>query len=74
MITEGVFSDPLLLKSRIRKGIPPAMRAIAWPEIIKLGVFMQQHRNDYTYAKLVNSPSSSIYEIGLDIPRTFPEE
>lgn len=35
---------------------------------------MHQHKNDYTYPKLINSPSSSIYEIGLDIPRTFPEE
>jgi hypothetical protein len=74
MISEGVFGDPLLLKSRIRKGIPTAIRAIAWPEIIKLGSFKQQHKNEYTYAKLINSPSTSVYEIGLDIPRTFPEE
>lgn len=72
MINEGINNDPLLLKSRIRKGIPPAVRAIAWPEIIKLGAFIQLHKNEYTYAKLTNSPSSSIYEIGLDIPRTFP--
>lgn len=45
MIGEGIFSDPLLLRSRIRKGIPPAVRAIAWPEIIKLGAFIQQHKN-----------------------------
>ena len=29
---------------------------------------------EFTYNKLVNSFSNNVYEIGLDIPRTFPEE
>lgn len=74
MITEGLAQDPVLLKSRIRKGIPAAIRAIAWPEIISLERFVQEHKKDYTFAKLINSPSNATYEISLDIPRTFPEE
>jgi hypothetical protein len=31
MIGEGVFRNADLLKSRIRKGIPAAMRQLAWP-------------------------------------------
>lgn len=74
MIKTGINKEPELLKSRIRKGIPQAIRAIAWPEIIGLKQFINQKEKKYTYAKLINTPSSSIYEISLDIPRTFPEE
>ena len=42
MIKTGVKKDPSLLKSRIRKGIPQAIRAIAWPEIIGLKQFINQ--------------------------------
>lgn len=42
MIKTGVKEDPKLLKSRIRKGIPQAIRAIAWPEIIGLKLFINQ--------------------------------
>ena len=74
MIKEGLFADPLLLRSRIRKGVPSAMRHTAWSEIIRLDSFKQLHKNDYAFEKLINAPSSSTYEIALDIPRTFPEE
>ena len=36
MIKEGLHKDEELLKSRIRKGIPQAIRALAWPEIVSL--------------------------------------
>jgi hypothetical protein len=63
-----------LLSSRIRKGIPQAIRALAWPEIAKLRSFEKEKESRYTYSQLINTPSKSIYEISLDIPRTFPEE
>ena len=31
MMSEGIKNDPILLKSRIRKGIPGGIRAFAWP-------------------------------------------
>lgn len=74
MIKSNMINDPILLQSRIRKGIPPAIRPVAWPYIIKLDAFIKKHSSKYNYSKLINSPSSSTYEIGLDIPRTFPEE
>jgi len=40
MINDGVYKDPELLKSRIRKGIPSAIRTLAWPEIVKLERFI----------------------------------
>lgn len=61
MMKTGIKNDPKLLNSRIRKGIPQAIRAIAWPEIIGLKQFIKQKENKYTYAKLINTPSSSIY-------------
>jgi hypothetical protein len=61
MIKTGVKEDLKLLKSRIRKGIPQAIRGIAWPEIIGLKQFINQKQNNYTYGKLINTPSSSIY-------------
>jgi hypothetical protein len=62
------------VKSRIRKGIPTAVRAIAWPAIVKLKDFIQKHDQEYSFEKLINFPSKSTHEISLDIPRTFPEE
>jgi hypothetical protein len=41
MISEGIRKDPVQLRSRVRKGIPPAIRAIAWPQIIQLEKFIQ---------------------------------
>jgi hypothetical protein len=74
MMKEGLQKDPELLQSRIRKGIPQAIRALAWPEIVSLENFKKERRGRYTYEKLINTPSKSTYEITLDIPRTFPEE
>lgn len=31
MLSVGLFKDPELLKSRVRKGIPQTIRMIAWP-------------------------------------------
>ncbi len=36
MISAGLYQDPVLLKSRVRKGIPAAIRILAWPELVKL--------------------------------------
>lgn len=71
---EGVHKDQDLLRSRIRKGIPQAIRALAWPEIVRLREFERGKQGQYTYQKLINTPSKSTHEITLDIPRTFPEE
>jgi hypothetical protein len=40
MIADGILKDTELLKSRIRKGIPSAMRMLAWPAIIQLEQFI----------------------------------
>ena len=31
MLADGLWKDRQLLAARIRKGIPPAIRALAWP-------------------------------------------
>lgn len=41
MIKEGLQKDAELLASRVRKGIPPAIRALAWPEILGLREFIR---------------------------------
>jgi hypothetical protein len=41
MIKEGLHKDKELLASRIRKGIPQAIRALAWPEIVGLRAFVR---------------------------------
>lgn len=45
MIKEGVHRDKELLQSRIRKGIPPAIRALAWPELVGLAAFQQARKH-----------------------------
>ena len=47
---------------------------MVWPELVKLNKHMEQRKMDIDYNKLVNSLSNNVYEISLDIPRTFPEE
>ena len=42
MLNTGIEKDLDLLKSRIRKGIPAAMRAMAWPDIVKLREFVNE--------------------------------
>ena len=50
------------------------MRQAVWPELVKLPKHIEQKKVDINYDKLLNSFSNNVYEIGLDIPRTFPEE
>lgn len=40
MIDSGIYKDQELLKSRIRKGIPAAVRMLAWPRIVRLNQFI----------------------------------
>jgi hypothetical protein len=74
MLADGLWKDRQLLAARIRKGIPPAIRALAWPQIVGLDSFRQGLQGKYLYSKLANSLSNNVSEIALDIPRTFPEE
>lgn len=74
MLEQGLYKDPELLRSRIYKGVPTGMRQIVWPEIVPLRKHIEQRTHDLNYNKLVNSFSNNIYEISLDVPRTFPEE
>lgn len=72
MIDKGIYKDKQLLKARIRKGIPMGIRMLAWPQIVNLKNFIESKSKKYTYDKLTKSFSNNIYEISLDIPRTFP--
>ncbi len=72
MIDKGIYKDKQLLKARIRKGIPMSIRMLAWPQIVNLKNFIESKSKKYTYDKLTKSFSNNIYEISLDIPRTFP--
>lgn len=74
MINKGIYKDKQLLKARIRKGIPMSIRMLAWPQIVNLKNFIESKSKKYTYDKLTKSFSNNIYEISLDIPRTFPQE
>lgn len=74
MIDKGIYKDKQLLKARIRKGIPMSIRMLAWPQIVNLKNFIESKSKKYTYDKLTKSFSNNIYEISLDIPRTFPQE
>ena len=74
MIDKGIYKDKQLLKNRIRKGIPMSIRSLAWPEIVNLRNFIEIKTKKYTYDKLIKSFSNNIYEITLDIPRTFPQD
>ena len=73
MLTHGLHKDKELLRSRVYKGVPSGMRQVVWPELVKLPKYIEQKSVDLSYSKLVNSFSNTVYEIGLDIPRTFPE-
>jgi hypothetical protein len=72
MLAGDLHKDPKLLKKRIRKGVPPCLRMIAWPRIIDLETFKKKCR--YTYSELMKKESLSAHDICLDVPRTFPEE
>lgn len=60
------------MRSRVRKGIPSSIRILAWPELVRLKRHIEQRSVDINYNKLLNSLSNNVYEIALDIPRTFP--
>lgn len=40
MMQQGIYKDRQLLKARIRKGIPMAIRGLAWPQIVNLRKFI----------------------------------
>jgi hypothetical protein len=69
MIQKGVYSDLSLLIKRTRKGIPPCIRIKVWPEIVKVSQIVQS--NPMTYSKVLLKDSHDVYDINLDIPRTF---
>lgn len=74
MLAEGLHKDKTLLYSRTRKGVPTSLRNIVWVKLVPLEKHIEQRKVDIDYEKLVKQISSNVYEIGLDIPRTFPEE
>lgn len=47
MIANGIHSDPALLKKRVRKGVPPPLRMIIWPELIKLADLKKKAKYQY---------------------------
>lgn len=71
MLASDLYKDPKLLKKRIRKGIPPNLRKVAWPQIIDLESF--KRKSKYTYKELLKKETISAHDICLDVPRTFPE-
>lgn len=72
MQNRGLFKDPDLLLKRTRKGIPTSMRIKIWPELAKMGKTMD--RRNLSYSKVLIKDSKDIYDINLDIPRTFAFE
>lgn len=72
MLSVGLFKDPELLHSRTRKGVPASLRNIVWPKLVNLDKHIEQKTVEFTYKSLLAKYSSNVYEISLDIPRTFP--
>lgn len=69
MLQKGLFADPALLLRRTRKGIPSSMRIKVWPELIKVRKLVEQ--TTLSYSKVLIKDSMDVYDINLDIPRTF---
>jgi TBC1 domain family member 10 len=69
MLEKGVHSDQELLIRRTRKGIPQCIRIKVWPEIAKVERMVS--KNPLTYSKILLKDSYDVYDINLDIPRTF---
>jgi hypothetical protein len=42
MLKKGLHSDKELLVKRTHKGIPPSIRIVVWPEILKIKTFVQK--------------------------------
>lgn len=72
MLTKGLYSDLELLLKRTRKGIPTSMRIKVWPELIKINKLIE--RKAMSYSKVLIKDSMDVYDINLDIPRTFTFE
>lgn len=72
MLAKGLYSDPELLIKRTRKGIPTSMRIKVWPELIKINKLIE--RKAMSYSKVLIKDSMDVYDINLDIPRTFTFE
>jgi len=58
-----------MLIRRTRKGIPQCIRIKVWPELAKIDKMIQ--RTPLTYSKILLKDSYDVYDINLDIPRTF---
>ena len=71
MLKNDIFSDTELLKTRLRKGVPPCMRILVWPRLIQMQKLKLEER--WVYHNLIQQNSAIEYEINLDIPRTFTE-
>jgi hypothetical protein len=69
MIRNGLHTDQQLLIRRTRKGIPPSIRIKVWPEIVRISKLV--NRSPLTYSKVLLKDSYDVYDIKLDIPRTF---
>lgn len=69
MLDNGLHSDLHLLVRRTRKGIPQCIRIKVWPEIVKVDKLIE--KNPLTYSKILLKDSYDVYDINLDIPRTF---
>ena len=69
MLTQGLFKDNDLLIKRTRKGIPSSIRCQVWPQL--MGLKTVAERKSLSYSKVLIKDSYDIYDINLDIPRTF---
>jgi hypothetical protein len=69
MLSTGLFKDPELLLRRVRKGIPKCMRIKVWPELV--GKKKLKESKSASYSIILIKESLDVYDINLDIPRTF---
>ena len=72
MLEKGLFKDRDLLVKRVRKGIPQSLRIKVWPELIPIQKYID--KKPMTYSKVLFKDSFDLYDINLDIPRTFSFE
>lgn len=69
MLKKGLFSDGDLLVRRARKGIPASLRIKVYPELVKMKRVMEE--KSMSYSAVLIKESNDVYDINLDIPRTF---
>lgn len=72
MMDNGLFKDQALLIKRTRKGIPKAMRIKVWPALIDMKRLVENRM--MSYSTVLIKDCLDIYDINLDIPRTFSFE